>query len=411
MPKKKGDGDMRARKQTLKFRNRPYIISAYAIGGKKEGEGPLHDWFDECLSDDTYGENTWEKSESRMLKTAMTECMRRGGKTTEEIGAVLSGDLLNQLMSSSFMARDLQIPFLGMYGACSTMTESLMLGAVLTDGGYSDNVMIGASSHYCTAERQFRLPLEHGNQRPPSAQWTATAAGAMLLSRGIEGNSRAGSGGKGNSRDGSGIERNSRDDSGGKERGRTKNTGTELRIDDAGNVYAQHQIRIECGTIGKVIDAGVKDSNQMGSAMAPAAVDTILTHLEETGRTLDHYDLVCTGDLGFIGKSIVRDLLEDAGVSRKMIADVYDDCGAMIYAPEQDIHSGGSGCGCSASVFAGYVYRNMKEGKIRRALIVSTGAMLSTISPFQGESIPGIAHAISLESVSGIMDRQKGCRK
>lgn len=391
MPKKKGDGDMRARKQTLKFRNRPYIISAYAIGGKKEGEGPLHDWFDECLSDDTYGENTWEKSESRMLKTAMTECMRRGGKTTEEIGAVLSGDLLNQLMSSSFMARDLQIPFLGMYGACSTMTESLMLSAVLTDGGYSDNVMIGASSHYCTAERQFRLPLEHGNQRPPSAQWTATAAGAMLLSRGIERNSRAGSGEK--------------------ERGGTKNTGTELRIDDAGNVYAQRQIRIECGTIGKVIDAGVKDSNQMGSAMAPAAVDTILTHLEETGRTLDHYDLVCTGDLGFIGKSIVRDLLEDAGVSRKMIADVYDDCGAMIYAPEQDIHSGGSGCGCSASVFAGYVYRNMKEGKIRRALIISTGAMLSTISPFQGESIPGIAHAISLESVSGIMDRQKGRRK
>ena len=382
---------MRARKQTLKFHNRPHIISAYAIGGKKEGEGPLHDWFDECLSDDTYGENTWEKSESRMLKTAMTECMRRGGKTTEEIGAVLSGDLLNQLMSSSFMARDLQIPFLGMYGACSTMTESLMLGAVLTDGGYSDNVMIGASSHYCTAERQFRLPLEHGNQRPPSAQWTATAAGAMLLSRGMEGNSRAASGGK--------------------ESGRTKNTGTELRIDDAGNVYAQRQIRIECGTIGKVIDAGVKDSNQMGSAMAPAAVDTILTHLEETGRTLDHYDLVCTGDLGFIGKSIVRDLLEDAGVSRKTIADVYDDCGAMIYAPEQDIHSGGSGCGCSASVFAGYVYRNMKEGKIRRALIVSTGAMLSTISPFQGESIPGIAHAISLESISGIMDRKKGCRK
>ena len=326
-----------------------------------------------------------------MLKTAMTECMRRGGKTTEEIGAVLSGDLLNQLMSSSFMARDLQIPFLGMYGACSTMTESLMLGAVLTDGGYSDNVMIGASSHYCTAERQFRLPLEHGNQRPPSAQWTATAAGAMLLSRGMEGNSRAASGGK--------------------ESGRTKNTGTELRIDDAGNVYAQRQIRIECGTLGKVIDAGVKDSNQMGSAMAPAAVDTILTHLEETGRTLDHYDLVCTGDLGFIGKSIVRDLLEDAGVSRKTIADVYDDCGAMIYAPEQDIHSGGSGCGCSASVFAGYVYRNMKEGKIRRALIVSTGAMLSTISPFQGESIPGIAHAISLESISGIMDRKKGCRK
>ncbi len=365
---------MGTRTQTLKFHNKPYIISAYAIGGKKEGEGPLRDWFDECLEDDTYGENTWEKSESKMLKTAMTESMRRAGKTTEDIGAMLSGDLLNQLMSSSFMARDLQIPFLGMYGACSTMTESLMLGAVLTDGGYSNNVMVGASSHYCTAERQFRMPLEHGNQRPPSAQWTATAAGAMLLSRGIGKNGQ-------------------------QESGQAKNT--EVRIDAAGKVCPQHQIRIESGTIGKVIDAGVKDSNQMGSAMAPAAVDTILTHLGETGRTLDYYDLVCTGDLGFIGKSIVRDLLGDAGVSRRMIADVYDDCGAMIFAPEQDVHSGGSGCGCSASVFSGYVYRNMKAGNLKRALIISTGALLSTISPLQGESIPGIAHAISLEAVDG----------
>lgn len=365
---------MGTRTQTLKFHNKPYIISAYAIGGKKEGEGPLRDWFDECLEDDTYGENTWEKSESKMLKTAMTESMRRAGKITEDIGAMLSGDLLNQLMSSSFMARDLQIPFLGMYGACSTMTESLMLGAVLTDGGYSDNVMVGASSHYCTAERQFRMPLEHGNQRPPSAQWTATAAGAMLLSRGIGKNGQ-------------------------QESGQVKNT--EVRIDAAGKVCPQHQIRIESGTIGKVIDAGVKDSNQMGSAMAPAAVDTILTHLGETGRTLDYYDLVCTGDLGFIGKSIVRDLLGDAGVSRRMIADVYDDCGAMIFAPEQDVHSGGSGCGCSASIFSGYVYRNMKAGNLKRALIISTGALLSTISPLQGESIPGIAHAISLEAVDG----------
>ena len=350
------------------------LAAENAIGGKKEGEGPLRDWFDECLEDDTYGENTWEKSESKMLKTAMTESMRRAGKTTEDIGAMLSGDLLNQLMSSSFMARDLQIPFLGMYGACSTMTESLMLGAVLTDGGYSDNVMVGASSHYCTAERQFRMPLEHGNQRPPSAQWTATAAGAMLLSRGIGKNGQ-------------------------QESGQVKNT--EVRIDAAGKVCPQHQIRIESGTIGKVIDAGVKDSNQMGSAMAPAAVDTILTHLGETGRTLDYYDLVCTGDLGFIGKSIVRDLLGDAGVSRRMIADVYDDCGAMIFAPEQDVHSGGSGCGCSASIFSGYVYRNMKAGNLKRALIISTGALLSTISPLQGESIPGIAHAISLEAVDG----------
>lgn len=399
---------MGKRTQTLKFHNKPYIISAYAIGGKKEGEGPLRDWFDECLEDDTYGENTWEKSESKMLKTAMMESMRRAGKTTEDIGAMLSGDLLNQLMSSSFMARDLQIPFLGMYGACSTMTESLMLGAVLTDGGYSDNVMVGASSHYCTAERQFRMPLEHGNQRPPSAQWTATAAGAMLLSRGIRGgipdeSNLDGSGGQ--KRDlnvTAGIEdrdRTARNEISEVKTAMAETFGSELRIDAAGKVYPQRQIRIESGTIGKVIDAGVKDSNQMGSAMAPAAVDTILTHLGETGRTLDYYDLVCTGDLGFIGKSIVRDLLEDAGVSRRMIADVYDDCGAMIFAPEQDVHSGGSGCGCSASIFSGYVYRNMKAGNLKRTLIISTGALLSTISPLQGESIPGIAHAISLEAV------------
>lgn len=395
---------MGKRTQTLKFHNKPYIISAYAIGGKKEGEGPLRDWFDECLEDDTYGENTWEKSESKMLKTAMTESMRRAGKTTEDIGAMLSGDLLNQLMSSSFMARDLQIPFLGMYGACSTMTESLMLGAVLTDGGYSDNVMVGASSHYCTAERQFRMPLEHGNQRPPSAQWTATAAGAMLLSRGIGGDSQDESNLGGTNRNGTNSNgysgtKDQKDKIPGMKTAMTDPSGTELRIDAAGNVYPQRQIRIESGTIGKVIDAGVKDSNQMGSAMAPAAVDTILTHLGETGRTLDYYDLVCTGDLGFIGKSIVRDLLEDAGVSRRMIADVYDDCGAMIFAPEQDVHSGGSGCGCSASIFSGYVYRNMKAGNLKRTLIISTGALLSTISPLQGESIPGIAHAISLEAV------------
>lgn len=351
---------MAKRKQTVFFKNKPYIVSAYSIGGKKEGDGPMSKWFDSCLDDDTYGEDTWEKSESKMLKTAMTEAVRRSGKSKEEIGAMLSGDLLNQLMSSSFMARDMQIPFLGMYGACSTMTESLMLGSVLVDGEYSDNVIIGASSHYCTAERQFRLPLEHGNQRPPSAQWTATAAGAMLISR-----------------------------------DKPDDTDT-MSIN--GHMHELKRIRVESGTIGKVIDAGIRDSNQMGSAMAPAAIDTILNHLEDTGRTLDYYDVVLTGDLGFIGKDIVKDLLEDAGTDVNAVSDVYDDCGSMIYEPEQDIHSGGSGCGCSASIFAGYVYKKMKKGDIRKALIISTGALLSTISPFQGESIPGIAHAISLEA-------------
>ena len=351
---------MAERKQTLIFRNRPFVVSAYSIGGKKEGQGPMRKWFDDCLQEDTYGEQTWEKAESKMLKTAMTEVMRRAGKGSEEVGAMLSGDLLNQLMSSSFMARDMHIPFLGMYGACSTMTESLMLGSVLVDGSYSDNVIIGASSHYCTAERQFRMPLEHGNQRPPSAQWTATAAGAMMLS--------------------------------------SQHMDTKHESDENGDIRELKQVRVECGTIGKVIDAGIKDANQMGSAMAPAAVDTILNHLQDTGRSIDYYDAVFTGDLGFIGKDIVNDLLRDAGIDGKALEKVYDDCGAMIYERKQDTHSGGSGCGCSASLFAGYVYKKMRRGEMSRVLIMSTGALLSTISPFQGESIPGIAHAISLEA-------------
>ena len=324
MPKKKGDGDMRARKQTLKFRNRPYIISAYAIGGKKEGEGPLHDWFDECLSDDTYGENTWEKSESRMLKTAMTECMRRGGKTTEEIGAVLSGDLLNQLMSSSFMARDLQIPFLGMYGACSTMTESLMLGAVLTDGGYSDNVMIGASSHYCTAERQFRFPLELGNQKPMTAQWTVTGAGSVLIAPNKEGP------------------------------------------------------KVKYVTVGKVIDEGIDDGNNMGPAMAPAAVDTIYSYFNDTKDDPNSFDLIITGDLGKIGKQITEDFLKKKGID---ISNVYTDCGLKIFnLEEQDVHCGGSGCGCSATVFAGYIYQKLLKKEFNKVMLVSTGALLSPTS-------------------------------
>lgn len=347
--------------QTLVFSNKPVILSAASVVGKKEGEGPLKDWFDTILADNTFGEKTWEKSESKMLKTAMMEALRKSGKRKEEIGAMLSGDLLNQLMSSSFMARDLHIPFLGMYGACSTMTESLMLGAVLTDGQYSDNVMIGASSHYCTAERQFRMPLEHGNQRPPSAQWTATAAGAMVLSCSQE-------------------------------------DGQPILTDKEGETYRAREIRVTCGTIGKVIDAGIKDANQMGAAMAPAAVDTLLNHLQDTKRSIDYYDLILTGDLGYIGKDIARDLLTDAGLPQKELENRYDDCGAMIYERQQDTHSGGSGCGCSASVFSSYVYKRLQKGELRRVLIMSTGALLSTISPFQGESIPGIAHGICLEA-------------
>ncbi|MEG0829748.1 MAG: stage V sporulation protein AD [Anaerovoracaceae bacterium] len=346
--------------QTLIFTNRPSIISAYSVVGTKEGKGPMGKWFDTVLQEDTFGEKTWEKSESKMLKTAMIEAVNQSGKTKEDIGAMLSGDLLNQLMSSSFMARDLHIPFLGMYGACSTMTESLMLGAVLTDGRYSDNVIVGASSHYCTAERQFRMPLEHGNQRPPSAQWTTTGAGAMVLSY--------------------------------------KGKDWQKEVVTGDSLTKLKQVKVTSGTIGKVIDAGVKDANQMGAAMAPAAVDTLLNHFQDTGKTEKDYDLILTGDLGYIGKDIAKDLLADAGFSPEGIANCYDDCGAMIFAKEQDVHGGGSGCGCSASVFSSYVYKRLQRGELRNALIISTGALLSTLSPFQGESIPGIAHAIVLEA-------------
>lgn len=331
-------------KQTVKFEKGPFIVSGAAVGGRKEGDGPLSDWFDLKLKDDRYGEKTWEKAESKMLKEAMLLAMKKSGREKKDIDLVLSGDLLNQIMSSSFMARDLQLPFLGLYGACSTMTESLLLGAMLTEGGFAHNIVVGASSHFCTAERQFRMPVEHGNQRPPSAQWTATAAGAMVLS------------------------------------------------EKGGN------IRVDCGTVGKVIDAGVKDANQMGSAMAPAAVDTILNHFADTGRSFADYDLVLTGDLGYIGKDIAMDLLIDAGMDSSLVKSRYDDCGTMLYDREkQDVHGGGSGCGCSAAVFSGHILERMETGGLSRVLLLSTGAMLSTISPFQGESIPGIAHGVVLE--------------
>ncbi|WP_312091640.1 stage V sporulation protein AD [Aminipila sp.] len=353
-------------KQTLLFSNRPIVASGGAIVGVKEGQGPLSKWFDMVLEEDTFGEKTWEKSESKMLKEAVKMAITRGSKKESDIEAILTGDLLNQLMSSAFMARDMQIPFIGLYGACSTMAESLLVGSVLIDGGYVNNIIAGASSHYCTAERQFRMPLEHGNQRPPSAQWTATAAGAILL----EGNDGLRIGGE-----------------------------KPLIIDhNNGNPVTEKTVCVTHGTLGKIIDTGLKDVNQMGAAMAPAFVDTVLNHLEDTGRQLSDYDMVLSGDLGDVGKKIAIDLLADAGVPMKDLINIYDDCGVMIYEKEQDTHAGGSGCGCSASVFTGYVYKRMKKGELKRILLISTGALLSTISPGQGESIPGIAHAVCMET-------------
>ncbi len=340
-------------KQTFFFQEKPVITGRGTVVGQKEGEGPLNKYFDILLKDDMYGEKTWEKAESKMLKEAMFKAMSRADLDKEEVDVMLCGDLINQLMSSSFVARDTHIPYLGLYGACSTMTESLIVGSMLVDGGFANHALAGASSHFCTAERQFRTPVEHGNQRPPSAQWTATAAGAVVIS-----------------------------------------SADNLK---EGQKRKPKMVRAESATIGKVIDAGIKDANQMGAAMTPSAVDTLLNHLEETKRTIEYYDLIVTGDLGFIGKDIMIDLLTGAGLNKKLIKKHYDDCGTMLFTKGQDVHSGGSGCGCSASVFCGYLLKQMESGKIKRLLLMSTGALLSTTSPFQGESIPGITHAISLE--------------
>lgn len=326
--------------QTIQFSNPPKLISAYATVGPKEGEGPLKDWFDEIVQDDMYQEKTWEKAESKLMRNSIISAIKRCNKTPEEIDFIIGGDLLNQLMSTSYTAREFRVPFFGVYGACSTMTESLSLAAILIDGGYADNVLATTSSHFSTAERQYRFPLEHGNQRPETSQWTVTGSGAAVLSS-----------------EGDGP-------------------------------------KVTHVTIGKVMDFGIKDVNNMGAAMAPAAVDTIYLHLKETGRSPDFYDVILTGDLGEVGKKIAKELLFEKGYD---VSKVYDDCGVLIYDKEnQDTHSGGSGCGCSASVFCGHVYKRMLKGEIRNALIISTGALLSTISTQQGESIPGIAHAVAL---------------
>jgi stage V sporulation protein AD len=330
-------------KQTFIFRNRPEILGTGSVAGVKEGQGPLGRTFDVVLEEDMFGEKTWEMAESKMLSESIHIAMRKAGKNEDQIDAILSGDLLNQLMSSTFSAKDFSIPFLGIYGACSTMTESILLGCVLVDGGYADTIVAAASSHYSTAERQFRMPLEHGNQRPPSAQWTATASGSMVIGR-----------------------------------------------SQSPHFCCTH------ATVGKVVDTGLTDANQMGAAMAPAALDTIYRHLLDTGREWSYYDLILTGDLGHIGKQILIDMAKNLGMD---ISPAYDDCGVLIYDKEQDVHSGGSGCGCSASVFAGHVYKTMLGGGLKKVLLVSTGALVTTTSAQQGESIPGIAHAVAIEAM------------
>jgi len=329
-------------KQTIRLSNPPSMLAAAAVVGPKEGEGPLSKYFDMIQKDDYFGQDSWEKAESKFVEEAVKRAIIKSGVSITAIDYMLAGDLLNQIISSSFAARNLQIPYLGMYGACSTMAESISIGSMIIDGGYADHVICATSSHFSSAERQYRFPLEQGVQRPPYAQWTVTGSGATMLA----------------------------------------STGN--------GPYVTHI------TTGKVVDFGIKDANNMGAAMAPAAVDTISAHFKETGRAPGYYDLIVTGDLAAVGKEIALELLKKEGID---IQNNYNDCGCMIFDnANQDTHSGGSGCGCSASVLNGYLHNQLKHGELNRLLFVATGALLSPISAWQGESIPCIAHAVAIET-------------
>ena len=327
--------------QTIELQNPPKIIATFSVVGPKEGEGPLKEYFDEIINDDTCGKDSFEKAERDLMFTAIKESIIRAGIQQKDVNYLFAGDLLNQIISSGYAAREFEIPFFGLYGACSTMSESLSLASLMIDGGFADYVVAATSSHFSAAERQFRFPLEYGSQRSKTAQWTVTGAGAMVL--GKEGNFPI----------------------------------------------------IRYVTTGIVKDYGVKDANNMGAAMAPAAVDTIYRHFKDTGRNPNDYDIIATGDLGSVGKQITAKLLLEYGYD---IRENHIDCGDSIFNNEiQKTEAGGSGCGCSAVVTCGYLYKKLMRKEIKRVLLISTGALMSTTSTLQGESIPGIAHAVSIE--------------
>ncbi|MBQ8908974.1 MAG: stage V sporulation protein AD [Clostridia bacterium] len=328
-------------RRTVIFENKPVIIGSYSIVGPKEGKGNFASYFDYIMKDDSFGEESYEKAEKKMIESAVAGAIKNAGIKTEDVSLLLSGDLLNQIISSSYAARNFDMGFLGLFGACSTMAEGLAVGSSIIDGGYLDNIVCATGSHFSTAERQFRFPLELGNQRPPTSQWTVTGAGACVLAQ--------------------------------------KGQGP----------------RVTMATFGKVVDYAVNDVNDMGAAMAPAAMDTMMTHFRETERTPDDYDLIVTGDLGKLGSEILIDLMEMNGIKLGLN---YNDCGQMYFTRNQNTLSGGSGCGCSATVLNSYIISKLRKGELQRVLFMPTGALMSTTASQQGETIPGVCHAIVLES-------------
>lgn len=340
-------------KQSIRFANPPYIIEGASVAGKKEGEGPLGSFFDVVEQDPMFGGTTWEEAESRLMRQAVELVIQKSGLKNEDIRYLIGGDLLGQLIATSFGIVDLEIPLFGVYGACSTMGESIAIGSVLVDGGYADKVVALTSSHFAGAEKQFRFPLSYGNQRPLAASWTVTGSGAVIISD------------------------------------QKKNSNEEES--------SKVSVRVMGVTVGKIVDYGLKDSMNMGACMAPAAYKTISENLKDFNVKPDYYDRIITGDLGYVGKDILIDLLKQDGFD---ISANHMDCGIEIFDKNtQDTHAGGSGCGCSAITLAGYILPKLARKEWKRVLFVPTGALLSTVSFNEGNSVPGIAHGIILEGV------------
>ncbi len=332
--------NLRCGKQSFLLENPPVITAWASVAGKKESQGPLSNTFDIKQTDSYFGEKTWEQAEKRMQQLALEKLTQKAGIRKQDIGMVFSGDLLNQCIGSSFTLRNCNIPHIGLYGACSTMAESLMLASMAVGGGFSDRVVAMTSSHFASSERQYRFPLGYGGQRTPTAQWTVTGAGAALVC----------ATGKGP--------------------------------------------KITACTVGTVTDLGIGDANNMGPAMAPAALATIRAHFRDLNVTANDYDLIVTGDLGQLGKQALLTIAQREGLE---LGGKLTDCGTLVFdLLKQDVHSGGSGCGCSAITLCGYLLNKLNSGKLKKILFCGTGALLSPVSTQQGLPIPGVCHAVSI---------------
>ena len=331
--------------QSVKFEEPPIICAAASVVGQKEGDGPFGDVFDQIESDPKVGGDTWEDAEGRLQERAAELAIQKAGCGKEAIRYIVAGDLLGQLMASSFGLAGFDKPLFGVYGACSTMGESIGIGSMLVEGGFADYVLAMTSSHFASAEKQFRFPLGYANQRPKASTWTVTGSGAVVICKGDQ------------------------------KQGMAKITGI---------------------TTGKIVDYGVKDTMNMGACMAPAAASVVAAHFKDFGTDPSEYEQIITGDLGMVGKDILIDILRSEGYD---IADRYIDCGIEIYGRDAQAQAGGSGCGCSAVMLAGYVLKQLEIGEWKRVLFVPTGALLSVVSFNEGNSIPGIAHAVRLETL------------